>query len=60
MEPGGEDEENVTIQWRVCEGQIVVSDPGPMWNATRFLIAGILFRFLASGQRVGLCDGALR
>jgi hypothetical protein len=60
MGPSGEDEENITRQWRVYEGQILVSDPAPRWRATSFLFVGILLGFLASGQRVGLCDRALR
>ena len=55
MGPGGEDEENATREWRVSEGQILVSDPGPMWNATRFLIAGILTGFQDSGQQIEFC-----
>jgi hypothetical protein len=59
VRPSGEDEENTTTQWRVSEGQILVSDPAPMWRATSFLFAGILPGFLVSGQRVGFCDRAL-
>jgi hypothetical protein len=52
MGPSGEDEENITRQWRVYEGQILVSDPAPRWRATSFLFVGILLGFLASGQLV--------
>ena len=50
---GGEGEENTARQWRVYEGQILVSHPAPIWRVTCFLCAGILPGFLASGQQGG-------